>query len=116
MRGDADRLVFRDRTTFAALGGVDVQLDGRPVQQLNELECVPGGVWANVFHTDYLVHIALPSGSVVEVVDASALTRQVHGLDSRVDVLNGIASVPGTDEFLLTGKYWPLMFRVRFTR
>jgi glutamine cyclotransferase len=32
------------------------------------------------------------------------------------DVLNGIAAVPGTDEFLVTGKNWPTIFRVRFTR
>jgi glutamine cyclotransferase len=29
-------------------------------------------------------------------------------------VLNGIAAVPGTDEFLVTGKYWPTMYRVKF--
>ncbi|MEV5463736.1 glutaminyl-peptide cyclotransferase [Streptomyces cellulosae] len=29
-------------------------------------------------------------------------------------MLNGIAAVPGTDEFLLTGKWWPKMFRVVF--
>ena len=28
-------------------------------------------------------------------------------------MLNGIAALGG-DEFLLTGKYWPAMFRVRF--
>lgn len=97
-------------------GSVEVRVADRPLSALNELECVRDGVWANVFHTDYLAHIALPSGAVLELVDASALTRQVRELDSRVDVLNGIAAVPGTDEFLLTGKYWPLLFRVRFTR
>ena len=29
-------------------------------------------------------------------------------------MLNGIAAVPGGDEFLLTGKYWPVMLPVRF--
>jgi glutaminyl-peptide cyclotransferase len=36
-------------------------------------------------------------------------------LPQSADVLNGIAAVPGTDQFLLTGKYWPSLFRVRFT-
>ena len=31
-----------------------------------------------------------------------------------VDVLNGIAQIPGTDRFLVTGKYWPALFEVRF--
>ncbi|WP_327687016.1 glutaminyl-peptide cyclotransferase [Streptomyces sp. NBC_00467] len=26
--------------------------------------------------------------------------------------MNDIAAVPGTDQFLLTGKFWPKMFRV----
>jgi glutamine cyclotransferase len=30
------------------------------------------------------------------------------------DVLNGIAQLPGTDRFLLTGKYWPSFFEVKF--
>lgn len=29
-------------------------------------------------------------------------------------MLNGIAAVPGTDQFLLTGKEWPNAFRVEF--
>jgi glutaminyl-peptide cyclotransferase len=107
------RLLTRD---LRPTGSLEVRIAGRPLPALNELECAPDGVWANVFHTDYLVHIALPSGAVTEVVDASALTNEVSGLDSRVDVLNGIAAIPGTDEFLLTGKYWPLIFRVRFVR
>jgi glutamine cyclotransferase len=31
-----------------------------------------------------------------------------------VDVLNGIAYDPSTKTFLLTGKYWPTLFEVRF--
>ncbi|MFD9615183.1 glutaminyl-peptide cyclotransferase [Streptomyces sp. NPDC059083] len=30
------------------------------------------------------------------------------------DVLNGIAHLPGTDHFLLTGKKWPTSYEVRF--
>ena len=36
--------------------------------------------------------------------------------DADCDTLNGIASVPGGDQFLLTGKDWPTIFRVTFTR
>ena len=31
-----------------------------------------------------------------------------------VDVLNGIAYDPTTKTILLTGKYWPTLFEVRF--
>jgi len=29
-------------------------------------------------------------------------------------VLNGVAAVPDTNQFLITGKFWPKMFRVAF--
>ena len=32
-----------------------------------------------------------------------------------VDVTNGIAQIPGTDRYLVTGKWWPTMYEVRFT-
>ncbi|MGH9161780.1 MAG: glutaminyl-peptide cyclotransferase, partial [Vicinamibacteraceae bacterium] len=32
------------------------------------------------------------------------------------DVLNGIAYDPSTKTFLMTGKLWPRLFRVRFVR
>ena len=41
--------------------------------------------------------------------------RQRTEVAIAADVLNGIAAVPGTDEFLVTGKNWPRLFRVRFT-
>jgi glutaminyl-peptide cyclotransferase len=80
------------------------------VSQLNELECAGGVVWANVYQTDQILRINPATGAVTGVVDASGLFHTiVPG-----DVLNGIAAIPGTDEFLLTGKHWPSLFRVRF--
>ncbi|GAB2932326.1 glutaminyl-peptide cyclotransferase [Rhodococcus aerolatus] len=112
MSDGTDRLTFRDPTTFAATGGVAVTLAGAPLREINELECVDGQVWANVWQTDSIVRIDPTSGDVTAVVDATGLlpTDQRRG----ADVLNGIAAVPGTDRFLLTGKLWPTTFEVRF--
>ncbi|WP_184728920.1 glutaminyl-peptide cyclotransferase [Saccharopolyspora phatthalungensis] len=112
MSDGSDRLTFRDPVTFAPIGGVDVRRGGGAVGELNELECVGGQVWANVWGRDEILRIDPASGQVTAVVDASGLLspRQRAG----TNVLNGIAAVPGTDEFLITGKYWPSIFRVRF--
>lgn len=107
-----DRLTFRDPTTFAELGSVQVRLDGQPLREINELECTGGVVWANVWRTDEIVRIVPDSGEVTAVVDAAGLLPVADRAD--VDVLNGIAAVPGSDGFLLTGKFWPMTFRVRF--
>jgi glutamine cyclotransferase len=107
-----DRLRFHDPATFAETGSVRVRLDGEPVTELNELECVDGEVWANVWQTDRIVRIDPGDGRVTAEVDAAGLLDADRRADA--DVLNGIAAA-GDGEYLLTGKLWPVTFRVRFT-
>jgi glutamine cyclotransferase len=106
----SDRLIFHDPATFAETGSVTVTRDGKPVTRLNELECVDGQVWANIWMTNEIVRIDPSTGEVNTVVDAGELAADA-GAD-RQRVLNGIAHIDG-DEFLITGKYWPKMYRVR---
>jgi len=106
-------LTLRASEDLSKLAEVQVLLDGRPVERLNELECVDGTVWANVWLTDTIVAIDPSTGWVTEVVDASELLvdRSNFGVD---DVLNGIAHDPASGNFLLTGKRWPVLFEVVF--
>jgi glutamine cyclotransferase len=103
-------LRFRNPATFAQTGALTVTLDGKPVPQLNELECAGGQVWANVWPTTQLVRINPASGRVTAKVDGGGLLtpEQAQG----TDVMNGITWLGG-DEYLVTGKYWPVMLRVR---
>lgn len=118
MSDGSDHLTFRNTDTFAADGGVDVRdADGEPVTRLNELECVPDEngrvqVYANIWETDTIARIDPASGKVTATVDLLDLLPPEDRAGA--DVLNGIAHVPGTDQFLVTGKLWPTMFRVRF--
>jgi len=103
-------LRFRNPATFAQTGALTVTLDGKPVPQLNELECAGGQVWANVWPTTQLVRINPASGRVTAKVDGGGLLtpEQAQG----TDVMNGITWLGG-DEYLVTGKYWPVMLRVQ---
>jgi glutaminyl-peptide cyclotransferase len=118
MSDGTDRLIFRDVTTFAEQGEVHVRdVGGAPVTQLNELECVPDQhghvqVYANVWQTDRIVRIDPATERVTATVDLAGLLPAADRAGA--DVLNGIAAVRGTGEFLVTGKLWPTMFRVRF--
>lgn len=112
MSNGSSRLTFRDPDTFAATGDVNVTLGGTNIDNLNELECVDGQVYANVWQTQHIVRIDPATGRVTAVIDASGLLSPSERAGT--DVLNGIAAVPGTDQFLLTGKYWPHLYRVRF--
>lgn len=95
--------------TFAELDRVEVTLDGSPQHGLNELECVDGDVYANVFLTTDILRIDA-TGAVTAVIDASGLPNNAEA--DADHVLNGIAHVPGTDRFLLGGKRWPDLYEV----
>ncbi len=112
MTDGSDRLTFRDPQTFAVLGEVHVTAGGQPLSQLNELECVEGAVYANVWQKDDIVRIDPASGKVTAVIDASGLLTAAER--QRVDVLNGIVWDPARKSFLITGKLWPKMFEVTF--
>ncbi|WP_163887088.1 glutaminyl-peptide cyclotransferase [Mycolicibacterium hippocampi] len=107
------RLRFQNTDDFAETGGVEVTRDGQALGGLNELECVGGQVWANVWPGDDIVRIDPGTGVVDLVVNASGL--RTRGIPPSAQVLNGIAHVQGS-EFLLTGKYWPKTFRVQLGR
>ncbi|HSP99581.1 MAG TPA: glutaminyl-peptide cyclotransferase [Candidatus Dormibacteraeota bacterium] len=108
-------LFFRDPATFALLRTLEVTENGQPVTRLNELECVGDTIYANVWMTDRIVAIASLNGIVRGSIDASGLLtpdeRKKIGSEA---ILNGIAFDPSNNTFLLTGKLWPKLFRVRF--
>lgn len=114
MSDGTDRLSIRDPADFRQIGGVDVSLDGEPVPQLNELECVGSTVWANIWLTNQIAAIEIETGRVTAIVDASDLMADRSGLGPD-DVLNGIAYDSDTKRFLLTGKHWPTLYEVEFT-
>lgn len=115
MSDGSHRLTFRDPETFAVIGQVEVRTNGRPQARINELECVNGTVYANVWSTDRLLEIDPNDGHVRAVIDASNLLSEEERRALNPDaVLNGIAYDPATKTFLLTGKLWPKLFRVRF--
>ena len=110
-------LTVRDPDTFEAVREIAVTQGGAPVTELNELECVGGDVYANVWRTDRIVRIDKESGEVVADIDASGLlsAEERQALEPNA-VLNGIAYNPGDDTFFITGKLWPEVFKVRFVK
>ncbi|MFD8975552.1 glutaminyl-peptide cyclotransferase [Streptomyces sp. NPDC059593] len=71
--------------------------------------------WATVFPTDTIVRLDPTTGTVTATADVGGLYPDAER-PPREGTPNGIAAVPGTDEFLVTGKPWPHIFRVRFLR
>jgi glutaminyl-peptide cyclotransferase len=112
MSDGSGTLYLRDPDTFELRDEIDVRLEGALVDKLNELECVDGTVYANVYRTDQILQIDPTTGHVVADIDASGLLPVEDA--AGVDVLNGIAYDADRDVFLLTGKLWPTVFEVTF--
>lgn len=110
MSDGSDRLTFRDPDTFRVLRQVHVREDGRPVDNLNELECVGSSVYANVWQTDRILRIDARTGRVTAVINAAGLLTEDERMQT--DVLNGIAWIPERQHFVITGKNWPYLFEI----
>jgi glutamine cyclotransferase len=108
----SSELILRDLLTLEPQWTVLVRCEGRRVAGLNDLEWQDGRVWANVGATACLVGVDLPSGEVLDVVDARSLAAGERVRRDPQSVLNGIAAVPGSGGFLLTGKNWNSIYQV----
>jgi glutaminyl-peptide cyclotransferase len=114
-------LVWRDPRTLAPQQVIHVRCAGHRVLGLNDLAWSPsssagGTIWANVAGTHYLAGIDPASGEVTDVVNARPAAERHPDPQA---IMNGIAALPaasgasGTGEFLLTGKGWQWIRRVR---
>lgn len=112
MSDGTSRLTRRDAESFSVLQTLDVTVDGVGVYALNELECVEGAIWANVYQRNEIVRVDPASGAVTGVLDASSLTRDAGRAGDLEAVLNGIAWNPATRTFFVTGKWWPTMYEI----
>jgi glutamine cyclotransferase len=106
-------LRFLDPKSLLETHRVRVTANGKPIDQLNELEWVKGEVFANIWQTDKIVRINPVSGKVVGWIDLTGLLPQSDRVPNYTDVLNGIAYDPATDRLWVTGKLWPKLFEIR---
>lgn len=102
-----------DPQTLAEHGRFTVTDEGRPVDQLNELEWVKGELWANVWQTDRIARIDPASGEVTGWIDLSGLLDRARADAAQADVLNGIAYDEQADRVFVTGKLWPELYEIR---
>lgn len=112
MSDGSEWIRFRDPLSFRVIRSIQVTLDGRPVQRLNELEYIHDEIWANVWYSDRILRISPGDGHVIAIIDASKLLDPAARSGNVDDVLNGIAFDPASGSLLLTGKRWPAIFKV----
>lgn len=118
----SSRLFFLSPKDFKTVGQLSVTSNGWFVENLNELEYVQGAIWANVFESWNVMKISPATGCVEAIADIRSLRQHMRPADLRyIDsnsdfVPNGIAYDPASGLFLVTGKFWPVIFFGRFEK
>ena len=112
MSDGSHNLYYLDPNSFSLVKTLEVYNQTGRVSQLNELEYVNGEIWANVYGDDYIVAISPKTGEVTKYVALGDIFDR-KSYRGRADVLNGIAHIPESNEFLITGKLWPRVYRVK---
>jgi glutaminyl-peptide cyclotransferase len=108
-------LTERAPSSFEKIRSIEVTANGRPVDQLNELEFAQARVYANIWHSDRIAVIAPDDGRILNWLDLAALKDRFAkpaGWDPDEHVLNGIAYDAETRHLFVTGKCWPKMFEL----
>lgn len=101
-----------DGSTFSEKRRIKVRDQGKPIDQLNEVEFVEGEIFANVWHSDRIARISPRTGEVLGWIDLTGLLGPFYQRQAEA-VLNGIAYDRETKRLFVTGKLWPKIFEIR---
>jgi glutamine cyclotransferase len=106
-------LSFLDPTTFAIKRQIVVHTDDTNMGFINSLAYVKGVIYANIWLTDIIAMISPETGRIMGWIDFTGL-RPAETRQNNDSVLNGIAYDESDQTFLVTGKNWPYMYKVKF--
>ena len=112
MSDGTSTLHFLDPVTLKTTCDIAVHDYNVPVNNINELECINGRLYANIWKTDRIAIIDPRNGSVTGWLDLMGLLNS-QGYHDAADVLNGIAYDAQADRLFVTGKFWPLLFEIK---
>lgn len=112
MSDGSSTLLYLDAETFQPVRRLNVTWNGRPQDNLNELEYIEGEIWANIWQQDYILRIDPKTGKVKSYLDMkNLLPPQLR--TGNENVLNGIAYDSKTKRIFVSGKLWPRIFEIR---
>ena len=112
MSDGTPQLRIIDPATFKEKRRITVTYNGRPINQINEVEFVDGQILANIWQTNLIARINPATGKIMGFIDVTGLTERIHPTDPD-DVPNGIAWDAKGKRLFVTGKDWPTLFQIK---
>jgi glutamine cyclotransferase len=125
MTTDGKELIVSDGTsnlyyyqpgTFRLLRTQSITEAGSLAYNLNELEYIDGFIYANQWQKPYILKIDPSSGTIVAKSDLLDIWNRVKIKDPSADVPNGIAYDADTKKIYITGKNWPELYEIQFSK
>ncbi|HTN41794.1 MAG TPA: glutaminyl-peptide cyclotransferase [Asticcacaulis sp.] len=104
---------FLDPVSLKTVRTLPVTLNGRALDQINELEWVDGEIYANVWRTRDIVRIDPQTGKVTGIIELDRLPETQDETLEIDAVANGIAYDARAKRLFVTGKLWPNLYEVR---
>ncbi len=105
-------LRYKDENNFNTLKTKEVFYKGEAFNFLNELEYAKGDIYANIWGKDLIAVIDEESGEIKALINLAFLRNELDG-STLAEVLNGVAYIPESDTFIITGKNWPYYFEIK---
>jgi len=109
-------IYYFDPSTFKVVKKITVTDAGTLSYNVNELEYIDGYLYANQWQLPYIFKIDPSSGQVVAKIDLTDVWNGIKQKDPHAEVLNGIAYDAATKKMYVTGKWWPELYEVQFTK
>lgn len=111
MSNGSQFIYFRNPENFEIIRKIEVRNDEQKIENINELEFHAGFIYANIWQTDYILKINAENGNAEAFLDLKGILKTDY--EGEIDVLNGIAYDPQNNSFLVTGKLWPKIYRIK---
>jgi glutaminyl-peptide cyclotransferase len=112
MSDGSSNLTYLDPVTFSPVRKLAATMNGRPIDNLNELEFIEGAIWSNVWQTDVILCIDPGTGHANSYLNLRGILPDKMRT-GREDVLNGIAYDARQKRIFVSGKLWPRIFEIR---
>ena len=111
MSNGSQFIYFRNPENFEIIRKIEVKNAEQKIENINELEYHAGFIYANIWQTDYILKINAENGNAEAFLDLKGILKTDY--EGEIDVLNGIAYDPQDNSFLVTGKLWPKIYRIK---
>ena len=89
---------------------IPIHIDGKPINNISELELVDNYIYANIFTTFNIIKININNYKLEKIYNFNNLSK----FEGYNNLMNGITFNKNKKTFLITGKNWNYIYEVKF--